>query len=174
MGERERQQGVVAVGLEKVLYLAAIDPAFRAALLADREAALVARGLELQASELAMLRLATPAGLAASIDALDTSEASLERRRFMRAVAGAVTLAAGSVLSGCGEDKTQGIRPDGPEVFESGGIRPGDLEPELHAAGGIRPDLYEARPPEARPPEAAAADGAKPEGGAGDAKKPSD
>jgi hypothetical protein len=83
----------------------------------------------------------------------------------MRAVAGAVTLAAGTVLTACGEETTQGIRP-----LESGGIRPGDLEPELHAAGGIRPDFD--WPPEARPPEAGPGDLPRSDGGPGDAKKP--
>ena len=137
----ERRSGrdrEVPVGLEKVLYLAATEPAFRDALLRDRAAAVRARGIRLRASELSMLELATPEQLASSIDALDTSEASLARRGFMRAVAGAVTLAAGSVLSGCGEDA---IQPDAPHRFESGGMRPWDLGLDAPPAPtGIRPD----------------------------------
>jgi hypothetical protein len=73
MASRERE---VQVGLEKILYLAAVEPGFREALLADRERAIAERGLELLPSERAMLELATREQLAASIDALDTSEAS--------------------------------------------------------------------------------------------------
>jgi hypothetical protein len=138
----ERQPGEVAVGLEKILYLAAVEPGFREALLADRERAVAERGLELGPSERSMLQLATREQLAASIDALDTSEASLARRGFMRAVAGAVTLAAGSVLTGCGEESTRGIQPDLPGGFDSGGIRPWDVGTQdgLPAPAGVRPD----------------------------------
>lgn len=122
----------VTVGLEKVLYLAALEPAFREALLSDREGAIRARGLALQGSELAMLRLAPAPQLAASIDALDTSEANLARRGFMRAVAGAVTLAAGSVLAGVGcNTASDGVRPD---PVDGGGSDGG-------AVRGIQPDL---------------------------------
>jgi hypothetical protein len=121
----------VTVGLEKVLFLAALEPGFRAELLRDREAAIRARGLALQGSELAMLKLAPASQLAASIDALDTSEANLARRGFMRAVAGAVTLAAGSVLAGVGcNTASDGVRPDPVDGGSDGG-----------AVRGIQPDL---------------------------------
>jgi hypothetical protein len=130
----------VPVGLEKVLYSAAIDPAFREALLRsdDRAGVVRDRGLKLQDSELAMLRLAPAEQLASAIGAIDTSETNLARRGFMRAVAGAVTLAAGSVLAGCGDDaQPAGIRPD--DV--SAGVRPSDLGPDLSPSRGIQPDL---------------------------------
>ncbi len=120
----------VPVGLEKILYTAAVDSAFREELLADRERAIHARGLALEPSELAMLKLAPREQLAASIAALDTSEANLARRGFMRAVAGAVTLAAGSVLAGCGDDA------------QPAGIRPNELGVDArYDTRGIQPDL---------------------------------
>jgi hypothetical protein len=93
----------IPVGIEKLLYAAAIEPDFREALLRDREAAIRARGIALAPSELAMLKLAPASQLANAIDALDTSASNLARRGFLRAVAGAVTLAAGTALAGCGE-----------------------------------------------------------------------
>jgi len=157
-GDRRSPLRQVPVGLEKVLYTAATDAGFREELLRDRERAVNARGLELQASELAMLRLAPAAQLVAAIDALDTSDTNLARRGFMRAVAGAVTLAAGSVLAGCDdrptevaqgirpgdlryEGATRGIQPDLPRGADvAAGVRPRDLGIETPAPAGIRPD----------------------------------
>ena len=104
----------VPVGLEQILYLAAMDTDFREALLRDREAALVARGLTLRSSELTMLRLAPREQLEATIAGLDTSTESLERRGFLRAVAATVAGAAvGVALGGCEEpDVSMGIRAD--------------------------------------------------------------
>src|SRR5512136_763652 len=92
----------VPVGLEQILYLAAVDAEFREALLRDREAALAARGLALRPSELAMLRVAPREQLESTIAGLDTSPANLERRGFLRAVAATVAgAAAGVALGGC-------------------------------------------------------------------------
>ena len=92
----------VPVGLEQILYLAAMDTDFREALLRDREAALAARGLTLRSSELTMLRLAPREQLEATIAGLDTSTESLERRGFLRAVAATVAgAAAGVAFGGC-------------------------------------------------------------------------
>lgn len=122
-GNQRKKVTGVPVGIERVLYAAAVDPAFRARLLEQREAAVKDRGFQLRESELAMLRLAPAAQLESAIDGLDTSEHSLERRTFMRAVAASmVTLAAADTISACGEDAVKGIRPD--SGFDSGGIRP--------------------------------------------------
>lgn len=144
MSERRKPEREVPVGLEKLLYCAAIDPAFRETLLRDRARAATERGVELSPSERSMLGLASEEQLTASIAALDTSEAGLARRGFLRAVAGAVTLAAGSVLTGCGdeEDKVGGIRPSdaGPDFHqgpEIGGIRPGDVGADRRASDGV-------------------------------------
>jgi hypothetical protein len=133
IGGAMAQKTTVPVGLEKILYLAAVDAEFRAALLEDREAALQARGLELRPSELSMLRLAPREQLEASIAGLDTSPGSLERRGFMRAVAAtAATVVASSALGGCETvEKTAGIRPSDVRVE-----RPSDYT----AIRGIEPD----------------------------------
>jgi len=84
----------VPVGVEKVLFTAALEPEFRARLLQDRGSAAIDRGFQLRPSEIEMLRLVPAAQLEAAIDRLDTSGANLERRGFMRAVAAsALTLA---------------------------------------------------------------------------------
>ncbi len=103
-GAPRRPLRAVPVGIEKLLYAAAIEPAFREALLRDREEAIRARGIALEGTELAMLHLAPEAQLAAAIDGIDTSEQNLARRGFLHAVAGAVTLAAGTMLTGCDGD----------------------------------------------------------------------
>lgn len=160
--EHERSQVRVPAGVERVLYIAAMDRGFRAELLRDRDAALAARGIRLRESELAMLRLTPAAQLDAAIDGLDTSPENLERRRFIGAVA--ASAAAIAAISGCGDDDGKGDGPvkveagldvaagmdagrldqgpgdtlptDGPGGIEmSWGIRPGDA-----ASMGIRPD----------------------------------
>jgi hypothetical protein len=116
----------IPVGVERVLYAAASDDAFRQRLLQDRRAAVQERGFELRASELAMLELAPAAQLQAAIDGMDVTPQNLERRKFLRAVAvSAATLGAGAALVGCGDDDDKenppvpaGIRPD------SAGVRP--------------------------------------------------
>jgi len=121
---RQRKQVNVPAGVEKILYLAATDRRFHQALLQDRAAAVAASGIELKASELAMLRAAPAAQLEATIAALDVTPENLGRRRFMQAVAvSAVTLAAADALSGCGDDDGK-VPADSSTFFDSGGIRP--------------------------------------------------
>jgi len=151
----------VSAAVERALYLAAIDPAFREELLRDRDEAARRRGLTLSPSELAMLRLAPAEQLAATIDGLDTSPPSLQRRRFMQAVAvGAAALAAGA---GCGGDEEvkadtrppaadAGVTADIPQVYPDAGVQAdipqyypdagvlADIPVGLDA-GGIQPDL---------------------------------
>jgi len=136
-GQTRRSLQNVPVGMERLLWAAATDAAFREVLLRDRDAAAVARGFALRPSEVTMLRLAPREQLTAAIDGLDTSSASLERRTFMRAVAASVvTLAAGDALSGCGDE---GAKVDTWRGMESGGIRPDDL-PRPGADAGVRID----------------------------------
>ncbi len=101
----------VPVGVERVLYGAASDPGFRAALLKDRGAALAGMGLEV--SERAVLENVPEASLVAMIDAIRVDEHG--RRDFMMTVA-AVSVGAGAAtaaLSGCESDlSATGIRPD--------------------------------------------------------------
>jgi hypothetical protein len=101
-GKRERfaQRLKVPVGLEKVLYLAARDPALEERLLADRSATIAALGIELRPSERAMLEGAPRAALEAMIGRIDASNP--RKRRFMSLVAAAATtLAAGTAAMSC-------------------------------------------------------------------------
>jgi hypothetical protein len=153
-GHKRRSLVNVPVGVEKVLYAAAIDRGFRQALLGDREQALRSRDFGLRDSELAMLRLTPAAQLEAAIDALDVSPRNLERRQFMRAVAVAVTtIAAGEALGGCdgsgksAADAAVDAAVDRGRGWDSAGVRP-DLPPDGSlpvdrpwSADGIRPDL---------------------------------
>lgn len=139
-GARRRRRASIPVGIEKVLYLAAVEPEFRRALLSERLDAIEARGLSLRDSERAMLRVAPAAQLEAAIDGLDVSAHNVGRRRFMRQVAAAaVTLAAGEALSGCGEVQ-------GPST---GDAQEHDAEQHYMDAGGARPDVPEDDVPEA-------------------------
>jgi len=158
----------VPVGLERVLYAAAADPEFRAALSVDRTAALAARGFELTASERAVFGNLPEEQLAAMIGRLDVSRENLARREFLRNVAGTfVALAAGTALGSCsgqsaGSQAQGGApflgpsekapdasvppeppQPPYPEPMPPGGIRPDLPEPPpspTMAPGGIRPD----------------------------------
>jgi hypothetical protein len=96
-------------GIERVLYRAAGDPAFRAALLADRRRAVA--GLGMDPDELAVLDTVPVATLAASIDALQPARE--ERRSFMKAVAALSATTVGVIeLAGCHEETSTGVRPD--------------------------------------------------------------
>jgi len=108
------------VGIERVLFAAAVDPAFRQALLADRAAAVRERDLELRPSELAVLQGIGEQQLLATIEAMDTSTENLERRTFLRAVA----VASASVVAIGGVSACTGIRPDEPDrgVRDGGAI----------------------------------------------------
>ena len=150
-GHHRKSVAGVPVGIERVLYAAAVDPAFKARLFSEREAAVQERGFTLSESELAMLRLAPAAQLESAIAGLDTSEHNLKRRNFMRAVAAsAAGLIVTDTLGGCIPTST-GSRPDPDRGFDAGGIRPDlqadarpdDLEVEIDngvADRGIRPD----------------------------------
>jgi hypothetical protein len=142
---RHRSTVDVPVGLERLLYAAAVDAEFREVLLRERETAARARGFSLRDSESAMLRTVPEAQLRAAIDSVDTTTENLERRTFLRAVAAsAVTLAAGGALGGCGEEKVQvhmndagGIRPDGDAGPRRDTVTTDTAEPSR----GIRPDV---------------------------------
>ena len=133
----------VPVGIERVLFLAAVEPDLRQALLAqgaDRQAVVRERGLAMRESELAMLRFIPSSQLEANISGVDTSEANVERRTFMRAVAaGAVAVTGAEVFTGC-DDAVDGSRPidQGPSR-DSTGIRPDWYGPAADA--GVRMDI---------------------------------
>ena len=124
----------VPVGLERIIYRAATDPGFLAALLRDREAAVTPMGL--RASERALLRAVPEAQLRAAVAGVDVSEDNLARRVFLGAVAAsAATVAAASTL-GCGDDVSKGIRPDMPS---DGGKDTVEVKEAAPAPTGIRP-----------------------------------
>ncbi len=172
-----KQINKVPVGVERVLYTAAMEPAFRERLLAEREAAIEARGFTLRPSELAMIRLAPAEQLAAAIDNLDTSDRDLKRRGFLRAVAASlVTLAAADTISACAEDVMAG------QVAVDRGGQPGDwgTRDTLGVDAGVRQDMAvdlpraEMSPVGIRPDQGAvdleidlgpAVDGIRPDGG---------
>jgi hypothetical protein len=164
MGEKRRTISV-PVGLEQLLFRAAVDPELRAELVRDRVAAAERRGLKLTASERSVLAIAPDDQLEAMIDRIDTSEQNLAKRKFMRAVAAtAVTLAAGTGLAagGCSGDKpepqtdapfkgqvdtaqvdTAQMEIEQPEPAPTRGIRPEDIPEPVHpqAGGGARPEV---------------------------------
>ncbi|MFH2007022.1 MAG: twin-arginine translocation signal domain-containing protein [bacterium] len=103
----------VSVGIERVLYLAATDGTFKAALLEDRAAALEDRELLLLPDEQAILVSVPDGALASMIRSIRPPDHG--RRRFMKAVA-AASVAGGVVgvtlSSGCvDEELATGIRP---------------------------------------------------------------
>lgn len=113
-GDGERKQRTfrqtIPVGLEQVLFLAASDEGFRAALEKDRRGALERWGLRLRDSELGLLSHIPGQQLRANISGVDTSAPNLERRDFLRAVAASVAaLAAGPALSGCVDEDGDGL-----------------------------------------------------------------
>jgi hypothetical protein len=116
----------VPIGLEKVLLLAAQDPAFKQRLLSQRLGALKERGLALRPSEQTVLRAVPEAQLRAAIERLDVSPYNVERRRFLGLVAASTALTA-SGAGGCSEAVTPL------------GIRPGDWEIQPRDQGQDRP-----------------------------------
>jgi hypothetical protein len=142
-GRRKRGVVAVPVGLEQLLFAAAADPAFRAELVRDREAAAARRGLPLTGSERATLAAAPRVQLEAMIDRIDTSEGSLARSGFLRAVAAAaLTLAAGTGLGACGApDGGQAAGETGAPFQGPVDVRPVEIEaPEPMPPTGIRPE----------------------------------
>jgi len=103
------------MGLERVLRRAAVDEGFCQQLVADRAAALDGCGLDLTASERAVL-LATPEEHLLAMTS-QLAPANPVRRSFIKRLAAAVALAvfgiaaAGSQM-GCPLTQTKGIRPD--------------------------------------------------------------
>jgi hypothetical protein len=111
---RGRKHVVVPVGLEKLLYRAASDTAFKALLLENVDAAAQEAGIELRDSERATLSNTSASSLEYMIGSIVPSNP--KKRKFMNVVAVAVTsLAAGTALLSCGEEgdvKTRGITGD--------------------------------------------------------------
>ena len=140
---RNRRQTVsVPAGVEKLLYLAAMDDAVRRDLLQDRDRAAAACGVELTPSEAAMVRLAPAAQLEAMIDALDVSEGNVLRRDFLQAVAAsAAAVTAGAALGGCSDDDD--VKTD-TGTTQAGVQADARIDAKVNPgldAGGIQPDV---------------------------------
>jgi acyl carrier protein len=121
-------------GIEVLVKKAAVDPAFRAELLAHRAAAAERIGLQLDPAE-AMMLAATPAAQLQRVIA--ETEVPQEHRRAFLGQAAAAMLAAVGIVAG---------RPAAAdEPAAAGGIRPSVLNGDL-LEGGIRPTLPPAKP----------------------------
>jgi hypothetical protein len=137
----------VPTGIQRLLRLASVDPAFRAELLARRDEVAAVAAVELTASERAIVRAAPEAQLAAMIATLPPPAS--DRREFLReAAASAVVLLGGAALGGACDRATRrdaavtgGAAPDVPRPPE-----PPRPDHRLQAPGGAAPDVP--RPPE--------------------------
>lgn len=116
--------GSIPRGIEVLLKKAAVDPAFRELLLADRVAAAEQIGLVLESAEAAMLAVAPREHLEAII--ARTSVPQEQRRAFLGQAAAAMLAAMGVITSGCEEKHlpTKGVRPDR-LLPKTAGIAPG-------------------------------------------------
>ncbi len=135
--DRDKQFSAVTVGVERVLYEAATDAAFRQRLMADRSRALQEHGSALKPSEQAVLSNVSAKSLDAMIDAIRVPEH--KRRRFMKAVAAVSVGAAGTVLvQGCpAADK--GIRPQDDADVEADATVDASVMEDATASFGVRP-----------------------------------
>jgi len=125
----------IPAGIEKILYVASIDAAFRAKLMEDRAGAIASRRIRLTPSESAVLESVPAATLGTMIDQIRPRMHG--RRRFMRAVAvAAVTLATGTAAVACEEETVKGVTADVPEETQ-------DVQAETEdvAVTGIMPDV---------------------------------
>ena len=109
--------GSVPRGIEVLVKKAAVDPEFKALLLAERSAAAAEIGLELSDAETAMLN-GVPAVQLEGIIANTTVGPKL-RPAFMGRAAAVMLAALGTALVGCHDDPTapptDGTRPDRPD-----------------------------------------------------------
>jgi len=142
IGRRDKfaQKIQVPVGLEKVLYLAARDPALEEMLLADRDKAVAALGLELRPSEKAMLDAAPNAVLEAMIGSIETK--NTRKRKFMGLVAAAAaSLAAGTASVGCDDMDHIATMGVGPDVDAGQDADVVDTDTDTNLDGGARSDI---------------------------------
>jgi hypothetical protein len=105
-------------GIEVLVKKAAVDPGFKALLLAERSAVAAAIGLELSETEAAMLDGVPVEQLKAII--ANTTVSPKLKPAFMGRAAAVMLAALGVGLAGCGDDdgtgpQVRGTRPDEPE-----------------------------------------------------------
>jgi len=148
-------------GIEELLALAAVDPAFAAALERDRKAAIEASGVALSPAEREVLRVTEEPALRQMAASLAGLLSEQDRREFLGRSAAAVALLLGAAATtGCPQPVT-GSRPDPPPpepapvkepvkappptppepVRAIGGLTATpDARPQPPAPTGIRPD----------------------------------
>jgi len=149
-----RDNGSIPRGIEILVKKAAVDREFRATLIEQRADAANTIGLELTASEAAMMKTIPERQLLSIISHTDVPDQ--ERRVFLgRAAAAMLAVLGAGVASSCGPPATTGIAPDMPErIPASDGIRPDvpaeaesrpavstGVRPEAPKTKGIRPDV---------------------------------
>ncbi len=148
----------VPTGLQRLLRLASVDEAFQAQLLEQRAGLAGAAGVELTASERAVLDAASTEQLAQMIGCLPLPPT--DRRTFLKEAAlAALALVAAPALSGCKPGEAGAETPPRPDrPMATRGIRPFDRptlsepdagrveRPEMHTKGGIAPDPVPERP----------------------------
>ena len=147
----EAQGGLppVPIGLERLLRLAAVDPAFGAELIARRVEVAAAAGVDLTRSEAAILAAIPAAQLEAMIARVPPPAPSGRREFLQQAAASAVVALGGAALASCEKCMpTRGIQPDVPPP------RPDEPTPTT----GIAPDVPPPRPVEPMPPTGIAPD----------------
>jgi hypothetical protein len=156
----EAQGGLppVPIGLERLLRLAAVDPAFGAELIARRVEVAAAAGVDLTRSEAAILAAIPAAQLEAMIARVPPPAPSGRREFLQQAAASAVVALGGAALASCEVcgPTTRGIQPDLPperpvEPMPPTGIAP-DVPPprpevnQTATDGGAAPDVPPPRP----------------------------
>lgn len=136
-----RDNGNIPRGMEVLIKKAAVDPEFRAVLVEKRAGAADTIGLELTASESAILKAIPDRQLLSIIS--HTGVPDRERRIFLgRAAAAMLAVLGAGVASSCAPT-TKGIRPEEmPErVPATDGIRPDIPNAEPAVSTGVRPDV---------------------------------
>lgn len=165
----------IPVGLEHLMGLAAASPEFAEALERDRQAALRATGLELSASERAILSVVPSPALSQMISRVEGKLDAPDRRRFFEQAAIALAALVGAATSvsasGCSkkepsQSEKQGSSPDkdqpgAPEADREPAREPEAREPPRDAAAPQtpRPEAAVTRPAEPEPGRPAGQDG---------------
>ena len=157
----------VPTGIQRLLRLAAIDPAFRTLLLQKRDAVAAAAGVELTPTERVVLRAASDAQLEAMAEHLPPPTS--QRREFFRQTAAtAAALLALPALTACESCvPTRGSQPDVPppkaappqELEDAEPVPPRPEQREMETEGGAAPH----EPPPPKPPPYPAPTGIAPD-----------
>jgi len=133
---RKKRKLKIPIGIEKVLCRAAVDPAFRASLFDNRDAALDGLGGELSEAEADILKSIPAQSLETMIARIDPKKHA--GRRFMKGVMAATLVTAALTTSiDCLETRTKGATADDPTADD---IRAGETFAPEAVVKGIQPD----------------------------------